>query len=138
MSPHGLEPGTELPPLARVVTREDVKVYADLGGDDNPLHQDDAAARAAGFEGIIAHGMFTMAHLGAAVAAWAGPEATVRRLTAQFRAPVFMGETIVAGARVRQVDAAAGTVTLEIWVSLERDGNTEFPIRKGEAVLSFG
>src|SRR5438034_56049 len=64
--------GDELPELARVVTREDVKAYADAGGDQNPLHQDDDAARSAGFSGIIAHGMFTMGHMAAAVVAWAG------------------------------------------------------------------
>ena len=52
--------GEQLPELRRVVTREDVKAYADAGGDRNPLHQDDAFARSVGFDGVIAHGMFTM------------------------------------------------------------------------------
>ena len=64
--------GDELPELRRVVTREDVRVYADVSGDLNPLHQDDGFARSVGFAGIIAHGMFTMAHMAACVVAWAG------------------------------------------------------------------
>ena len=56
---------SDLPALSRVVTAEAVKAYADAGGDQNPLHQDEAFARAAGFPGIIAHGMFTMGHLAA-------------------------------------------------------------------------
>ena len=67
-----IQVGDELPTLARVVTREDVRAYADAGGDQNPLHQDDEVARAVGFPGIIAHGMFTMGHLASCVAAWAG------------------------------------------------------------------
>ena len=63
---------SDIPPLSRVVTREDVKAYADAGGDQNPLHQDEASARASGFRGIIAHGMFTMGHLASCVSAWAG------------------------------------------------------------------
>ncbi len=74
------------------------------GGDQNPLHQDEAFARAAGFPGIIAHGMFTMGHLAAWLSNWAGGPDRIRRLTAQFRAPVFMGEEIVAGGRVKAVD----------------------------------
>jgi len=93
--------GQELPELARVVTREDVKAYADVGGDQNPLHQDDAFARSAGFPGVIAHGMFTMGHMAAAIVAWAGEADAVLAISAQFRAPVFIGETIVAGGRVR-------------------------------------
>jgi acyl dehydratase len=130
--------GQELPSLERVVTREDVKAYADAGGDQNPLHQDDAVARAAGFDGIIAHGMFTMAHMAACVTAWAGEAATVTKISAQFRAPVFMGERIVAGGRVRALDPDTRTATLETWVAVERDGRTEWPVKKGEALVRLG
>jgi acyl dehydratase len=129
--------GEELPALRRVVTAEDVKAYAEAGGDPNPLHQDDAFARSVGFPGIIAHGMFSMGHLAACVVAWAGSAEAVVRISAAFRAPVFMGEEIVAGGRVRALDPEARTATLETWVTLERDGETEWPIRKGEAVVGL-
>jgi acyl dehydratase len=115
-----------------------VKAYADAGGDQNPLHQDDGFARSVGFPGIIAHGMFTMGHMAAAVASWAGGAEAVTRITAQFRAPVFMGEVIDAGGRVKALDPDRRTATLEIWVRLERDGVTEWPIKKGEAVVRLG
>jgi acyl dehydratase len=129
--------GAELPTLARVVTREDVRAYADAGGDQNPLHQDDAAARAAGFDGIIAHGMFTMGHMAACVVGWAGPGAQVRRITATFRSPVSMGETLLAGGRVRALDPEERSATVETWVTVERDGRSEFPVKRGEAVVRF-
>jgi acyl dehydratase len=125
--------GFDLPLLSRVVTAEDVKAYADAGGDQNPLHREDAAARAAGFPGIIAHGMFTMGHLAACITRWAGGPDRVRRLTAQFRAPVYMGEEIVAGGRVKAVDAESSVARIECWVTVERDGITEWPIKRGEA-----
>lgn len=125
--------GEELPQVSRVVTREDVKAYADASGDQNPLHQYDEVARASGFPGIIAHGMFTMGHLAACVSAWAGDPSAVRSLSAHFRAPVFLGEEIVAGGRVRSVDTASGIVTLETWVTVDRKGRTEWPIKRGEA-----
>ncbi len=133
----GFRVGNELPALARTVTREDVRAYADAGGDQNPLHQDDDVARMVGFDGIIAHGMFTMGHLGACVAGWAGDPANIARLSAQFRAPVFMGEEIVAGGRIRSVDETTRTVVAELWVTVTRDGNQEFAIRKGEAEVRF-
>jgi len=129
--------GDELPALARVVTREDVRAYAEASGDPNPLHQDDDLARSVGFPGVIAHGMFTMGHLAACVSTWAGDPARITRLSAQFRAPVFMDEEIVAGGRVRTLDAPARTAILELWVTLERGGTTEHPIRKGEAEVAF-
>jgi len=133
-----VEEGQELPELARVVTAADVKAYADAGGDQNPLHQDDDVARSVGFDGIIAHGMFTMGHMSAAVVTWAGDDAVVERITAQFRAPVSMGETIVAGGRVRAIDRERGRVTLDTWVRLDRDGEPVWPIKKGEAVVRLG
>jgi len=129
--------GTELPPVARVVTRADVKAYADVSGDENPLHQSDDAAIAAGFDGIIAHGMFTMGHMAAAVCGWAGPAGHVIRISAQFRASVSMGDTIVAGARVTAADPGARTLTLETWVHVDREGVVEWPVKRGEATLGF-
>jgi acyl dehydratase len=128
-----IEIGDELPEFRRLVTADDVRAYADAGGDRNPLHQDDAVARAAGFPGIIAHGMFTMGHMAAAVTAFAGDASKVLRISAQFRAPVFMGEEIVAGGRV--VDVDAGTATIETWVRVDRDDETAWPIKKGQAVI---
>lgn len=129
--------GEELPELRRIVTREDVKAYADIGGDDNPLHQDDAIARDRGFDGMIAHGMFTMGHLAACVVAWATDAGEITAISAQFRATVSMGQEIVAGGSVRALDATARTATLALWVSSERDGVTEWPIKRGDATVRF-
>lgn len=129
--------GTELPTLARIVTREDVKAYADASGDHNRLHQDDEVARAAGFPGIIAHGTFTMAHLASCLVRWLGDAGALKRLRAQFRAPVYMGETIVAGGSVRSLDPETRRAVLDVWVTLERDHATEHPIRRGEAEVQL-
>ena len=127
----------ELPSLSRIVIREDVRAYADASGDQNPLHQNDDVARSVGFPGIIAHGMFTMGHLATCVAAWAGGPENVVRLSAQFRAPVLIGEEIVAGGRIRAIHDDTGSVTVELWVTVDREGSTEFAIRKGEAEVRF-
>lgn len=125
--------GSEIPAHSRVVRAEDVKAYADAGGDQNPLHQDQAVARAAGFPGIVAHGMFTMGHLSACISRWAGGPDRIRRLAAQFRAPVYMGEEIVAGGRVKDVDVDGRVAHIECWVTVVREGLTEWPIKRGEA-----
>ncbi|HSD48398.1 MAG TPA: MaoC/PaaZ C-terminal domain-containing protein [Actinomycetota bacterium] len=125
--------GEELPALAKTVTREDVRAYAEASSDRNPLHQDDDVARALGFPGVIAHGMFTMAHMASCVTRWLGGAEGITRLRAQVRSPVLMGETIVAGGTVRSVDAGTRSAVLDLWVTLERDGGTEHPIRRGEA-----
>lgn len=127
--------GDELPELRRVVTADDVAAYAEAGGDRNPLHLDDAFAQSAGFDGVIAHGMFTMGHMATAVMRWAGADASVQQISAQFRAPVSMGQEIVAGGTVRSVEPDTGVVTVDAWVAADRDGTTEWPIKRGQVVL---
>lgn len=132
-----VEVGREIPPTSRVVTTADVKAYADASGDQNPLHQDEASARAVGFPSVIAHGMLTMGILASCLTAWLGEAGALKRLRAPFRAEVHPGDTIVAGGRVRAKDPETGRVTLEVWVTVERDGDTEFPIRRGEAEVEL-
>jgi acyl dehydratase len=129
--------GDEIPVLSKVVRREDVKAYADASGDQNPLHQDDSFAQSVGFPGIIAHGMFTMAHLATCVTRWAGDPEALRRIKVQFRAVVFMNETIEAGGSISSLDPGSKRAELELWVRLERDGQTHFPIKNATAEVTL-
>ncbi len=138
MTPSSLSVGVELPPVERVVTRDDIRSYAEASGDRNPLHLDDAVARAAGFDDVIAHGMLTMGHLASAVERWLGEDAFVRRMRAQFRSPVFAGETIVARATVGDLDGR--TVRLDASVTVERRGIDDTAVRRAsiDVVLPDG
>ena len=67
-----------------------------LSGDLNPLHADPAFAALVGFDQPILHGLCTYGFLGRAVIreACGGDASRLKGLTAQFRKPVFPGETI--------------------------------------------
>ncbi len=54
-------PPTILPPVSRTVTREQVERYADVSGDHNPIHVDEAFAADTRFGRPIAHGMLVLA-----------------------------------------------------------------------------
>lgn len=76
--------------------REDAALLFRLNGDLNPLHADPAAARAAGFERPILHGLCTFGQVGHAIAQAIGPD-TLRDpsiINARFTAPVFPGDTL--------------------------------------------
>ena len=130
-----LSVGLQLPVSERVVTREDVEAYAKASGDLNPLHREDGVARATGFPGIVAHGMLTMGTLVSAIVEWLGDPRALTRLKVQFRSPVFPGETIESGGSVRSLDPETRTAVLDVWVRLERDGETQWPIRRSEAEI---
>jgi acyl dehydratase len=129
--------GDEFPPLAKVVRREEVKAYADASGDQNPLHQDDEFARSVGFPGIIAHGMFTMAHLAKAVTDWAGDPGALKRMKVQFRAVVFMDEEMVAKGRIEELDPSSKRAKLSVWVEVDRAGERQLPIKNSEAEVEL-
>ncbi|MDI1343356.1 MAG: MaoC family dehydratase [Pseudolabrys sp.] len=54
-------PGAVLTSSARVITFDDIDRWAALTGERHPVHMDDDFARAAGFRGRIAHGLFSLA-----------------------------------------------------------------------------
>jgi acyl dehydratase len=129
--------GDQIPPLSKVVRREDVKAYADASGDQNPLHQDDAFARSVGFPGIIAHGMFSMAHVAKAVTDWVGDPGALKTIDVQFRAVVFMDETLVARAEVASKDKDTRRVRLKVWAEVDRAGERVLPIKNSGAEVEL-
>jgi acyl dehydratase len=129
--------GDEIPVVAKVVKREDVKAYADASGDQNPLHQDDEFARAVGFPGIIAHGMFSMAHVARALTDWLGDPGALKRLRVQFRDVVFMGETLLARGRVVAVDPEARRARIAMTAEVDRGGQTRLVVKNSEAEVEL-
>jgi acyl dehydratase len=129
--------GDQIPALSKVVRREAVKAYADASGDQNPLHQDDNFARSVGFPGIIAHGMFSMAHLVRAVTDWAGDPGALKSMKVQFRAVVYMDETLVARGEVVEKDDATRRVRLNVWAEVDRAGDRVLPIKNSVAEVEL-
>lgn len=80
----------------RRFTVDDVRRYADVSDDTNPIHLDDAAARAAGFDGVIAHGMSVLAVVCEEVADRhaAGDTSRIRGVGVRFSTPVRPDEPL--------------------------------------------
>ena len=70
-------PGTVLESASRRITLADIDRYADLTGERHPVHMDDAFARAAGFRGRIAHGLFALSLIEGLKAEMGGFECSV-------------------------------------------------------------
>ncbi|MEI7770052.1 MAG: MaoC/PaaZ C-terminal domain-containing protein [Chloroflexales bacterium] len=105
-------PELELPPLSAA----DLARYAEASGDHNPLHTDDAHARAAGLDGVIAHGMLVMGQIGRVAAALAGP-VDLRSLDVRFRDKTRPGEALRCGGAItaRYERDGQGIVEAELW-----------------------
>jgi acyl dehydratase len=108
------------------VTADDVRRYAELTGDYNPLHFDEEFAANTRFGRLVAQGGITTGLLHALVAMdMPGPGTVFLSQNWKFTAPVYIGDTITADTEVLSLHATKPVSQLRIVV--RRDG--------GEVVL---
>lgn len=97
--------------LVGPITVTDIVRFAGAGGDYNPLHHDEATAKAAGFESIIAMGQFTAGLLAGLLTDWVGIE-HIRQLEVRFVSPLFVGDEVELSAHVDDVNGDEAGVVL--------------------------
>lgn len=105
--------GERLPPRKFEITLTDVVRYAGASGDFNPLHHDDAAAKAAGMPGAFAHGMLSAGCLASAVTDAVGVE-SLARLAVRFRAQARLGATLTSDIVVSEIQRTAEHVAVDL------------------------
>ena len=107
-----LQPG-EKASRTTTITDEMVRAFADLTGDTNPVHLDDAYAAGTRFGRRIAHGMIAAGLISAVLANdLPGPGTVYLSQTLQFKAPIYPGDTITAAVEVKKVRPDKPIVTL--------------------------
>ena len=100
------------------IISEDVRAYAELTGDRNPLHFDERFAADTRFGRLVVRGGLTTGLLHALVAEdMPGPGTVLLSQDWQFTAAVLIGDTITAEARVVSVHQSKPVTELAITVS---------------------
>ncbi len=80
---------------SKLITAQDVQIFAAASGDVNPVHLDPDYAATTQFKACIAHGMLSGAIVSAAIAMeLPGPGTIYLSQTLRFRRPVFVDDTI--------------------------------------------
>ena len=98
---------------AKTLTEADVMAFAEVTGDFNPVHVDEAAAARSPFGGRIAHGMLAAGLISAALAMkLPGPGTIYLGQTLRFTKPVRIGDTVTARVEVLEVIARKRRVRL--------------------------
>lgn len=121
--------------MARRVTKRiedyDIRLFADVSTDRNPVHLDDDYARDTIFGGRIAHGMLTASLISAVIGEQLpGHGSVYLGQSLKFLAPVFPGDEVTAEVSVREIDHGRRRVTLDC---VCRVG--EKAVLKGEALV---
>jgi acyl dehydratase len=115
----------------RAVTAQDIELFTEISGDRNPLHYDEALARATKFGGIIVQGGITSAILNAVVAEeLPGPGTVFLDVHWSFRAPVRPGDVITGAVEV--VDVREDKPITKLRTTVTRDDGVV--VLEGEAL----
>ena len=118
--PHGVPAVGDAAELSRTVGPDDIGLFTAISGDRNPLHYDEAAAKATRFGEIVVQGGITSAILNAVVAEkLPGPGTVFLNVNWDFKAPVRPGDTITG--RVEVTEARADKPITKLRTTVTRD-----------------
>jgi 3-hydroxybutyryl-CoA dehydratase len=118
--------------ITRTITDADVRLFANLTGDHNPVHLDADYAATTRFREPIAHGILTSGLISAVIGTkLPGLGAIYLNQTLKFTAPVFHGDTITASAEVIAARPEKRILTLRT-ACVNQQGRT---VIEGEAVV---
>ena len=118
--------------MTKTFTDEDVRSFAAISGDSNPVHLDDAYAAQTQFKKRIVHGMLTAGLISAILGTKLPGEGSIYLgQTINFRAPVYLNDTITATVTIIKMHERKPIVTLETVCKNQDD----VVVLDGEAVV---
>jgi 3-hydroxybutyryl-CoA dehydratase len=90
---------------SQTITDADVKSFAGISGDHNPVHVDDEYASKSRYKKRIAHGLISGSFFSALFGTkLPGPGCVYVQQTFNFKRPVYLGDTVTATATVTSID----------------------------------
>ncbi|HET6568439.1 MAG TPA: MaoC family dehydratase [Rhodothermales bacterium] len=103
--------------FSRVLTQEDVRAFAELTGDDNPLHVDAEYARNTRFGKPIIHGVFLLGIVSKVLGRdFPGPGSIAVAISARFLRPVPVGSEITVEVKITEKVEQHQHVKVQIYV----------------------
>jgi 3-hydroxybutyryl-CoA dehydratase len=117
--------------MSFAVTESVIEKFAEVSGDDNPVHLDEAYAQTTQFGTRIAHGMLSAGFISALVGTkLPGYGSIYLSQTMRFRRPVKIGDEVVVRAVITALDAEKGRATIETTALVGGK-----PVVEGEALV---
>ena len=103
--------------FSRVLTPEDVRTFADISGDDNPIHVDAAYAAGTRFGKPIVHGVLLLAIVSKVLGRdFPGPGSIAVAISCRFLRPVPVGDEITVEVKISEKVEKHGHVKVRIYV----------------------
>lgn len=100
--------------FTKTVTEKEIELFAEVSGDNNPVHLDAEYAAGTMFKERIAHGMLSAGFISAVIGTrLPGPGAIYMSQQMRFKAPVKIGDVVTARCTITDINEARRRVTLE-------------------------
>lgn len=100
--------------MVRTVTEADIVLFAQVSGDNNPVHLDEAFAAQTPFKTRIAHGMLSAAYISAVIGTQLpGPGTIYMQQALRFKRPVKIGDEVTTIATISEIDPIKGRVSID-------------------------
>jgi acyl dehydratase len=131
-----VQEGESVPPatVVETVDRTDWVIYAGASGDFNPMHTNEAAAKAAGLPSVFGHGMFSAGVLATALTERFGI-GSLTRYRVRFTRQVWPGEALIAAHKVVRKHSEGGKHLVDLECSLVTQKNEV--LIAGEATVAL-
>ncbi len=101
----------------RVITAEEVRTFADVTGDDNPIHVDEAYAKGTRFGKTIVHGVFLLGIVSKVLGRdFPGHGSVAVNISCRFLRPVPVGSEITVEVRVSEKIEKYKHIRMRIYV----------------------
>lgn len=99
---------------AKTITDTDIVMFAGISGDTNPVHINHEYAAATMFKSRIAHGMLSAGFISTVLGTkLPGPGCIYMSQNLKFKAPVRVGDTVIARATITEIVPEKKRVTLK-------------------------
>ena len=116
------------------VSAQQMRQFAELSGDFDPLHTDDAFARAKGFDGAVVYGALLVAKVSQLIGMQLpGRDSVWASVALDFRKPLYVDQTAQVEGVVDEVSESTGLIVLKL--TLRADGKV---LAKGRAEVVLG
>ncbi len=124
-----LREGMNLPEVRKIVTQENINLYAEASRDFNPIHIDEDFAKKTPLGGTIAHGMLILAYVSQMMTAAFGRSwLTGGKLSVRFKTPARPGDTIAVSGRISKIEKDKGKTLIHCGVLCSN--------QKGESIIT--
>jgi len=120
---------------SQTITDADIKSFAGISGDRNPVHMSDEYAEKSRFKRRIAHGMISSSFFSALFGTkLPGPGCVYVNQSLNFKRPIYIGDTVTAIITVIEIDNSKNRVFFDTVCKVKNkaviDGKAELYIPK--------